>query len=66
MFELPYQHRLRFRWDIFNLTNTVRFDTANVTMAPDRMTTFGQYNGTLGTCDGRAGRCMQLSLRYEF
>lgn len=66
MFEMPYQHRLRFRWDVFNLTNTVRFDTGNVTMTPDQMTTFGQYNGTLATCDGRAGRCMQLSLRYEF
>jgi hypothetical protein len=66
MFELPFQHRLRFRWDIFNVTNTVRFDTGNVTMTPDQMTTFGSYNGTLATCDGRAGRCMQLSLRYEF
>lgn len=65
-FALPFSHRLRFRWDIFNVTNTVRFDTANVTMTPDQMTTFGQYGGTLATCDGRAGRCMQMSLRYEF
>jgi hypothetical protein len=65
-FAMPYNHRLRFRWDIFNLTNTVRFDTSSVTMLPDVAATFGGYNGTMATCDGRAGRCMQLSLRYEF
>jgi len=65
-FQMPFQHRLRFRWEIFNVTNTVRFDTADVTMRPDTASTFGRYNGVLGTCDGRAGRCMQASLRYEF
>ncbi len=65
-FAMPFNHRLRFRWDVFNVTNTVRFDTGNVTMTPDQATTFGQYNGTLATCDGRAGRCMQASLRWEF
>jgi carboxypeptidase family protein len=66
-FGLPYGgHRLRFRWEIFNLTNTARFDTGNVTMTPDQATTFGRYDKTLATCDGRAGRCMQGSLRYEF
>jgi hypothetical protein len=58
-------HRLRFRWDTFNLTNTPRFDVANVTMFPDR-SGFGRYNGSLATCDGQAGRCMQFALRYEF
>jgi hypothetical protein len=58
--------KLRFRWDIFNLTNTPRFDVGNVTMFPDRATTFGSYNGSLATCDGGAGRCMQYALRYEF
>jgi hypothetical protein len=65
-FSMPYGTRLRFRWDVFNVTNTVRFDTGNVSMTPDSLTTFGAYQGTLGTCDGRAGRCMQLSLRFEF
>jgi hypothetical protein len=66
-FAMPYaQHRLRFRWEVFNLTNTARFNTAAVTMTPDQSTTFGRYDGTLATCDGRAGRCMQGSLRYEF
>jgi hypothetical protein len=58
--------KLRFRWDIFNVTNTPRFDVGNVTMLPDRKTTFGTYNGSLATCDGGAGRCMQFAIRYEF
>ena len=50
---------------MFNLTNTAKFDTANVTMLPDR-SGFGRYNGTLATCDAQAGRCMQFAVRYEF
>jgi hypothetical protein len=66
-FRMPFapQHRLRFRWDTFNLTNTPKFDVGNMTMFPDR-SGFGRYNGTLATCDGQAGRCMQFALRYEF
>jgi hypothetical protein len=58
-------HRLRFRWDVFNVTNTPKFDVGQVTMLPDR-SGFGRYNGTLAACDGQAGRCMQFALRYEF
>jgi len=58
-------NRIRFRWDVFNLTNTPSFDVGNVTMTPDR-TGFGRYNGTLAACDAQAGRCMQFALRYEF
>jgi hypothetical protein len=65
-FELPSNQRLRFRWEIFNVTNTQRFNTADVSMTPDVTSTFGRYNSVLGTCDGRAGRCMQASLKYEF
>ena len=67
-FQMPWgpDHRLWFRWDIFNLTNTARFDVGDVTMYPDRTSTFGTYNATYATCDGNAGRCMQFSLRYEF
>jgi hypothetical protein len=35
-------------------------------MFPDRQPTFGRYNNSLSTCDGRAGRCMQFALHYEF
>jgi hypothetical protein len=31
-----------------------------------RTESFGRYNRTFATCDGRAGRCMQLALRHEF
>ena len=58
-------HRLRFRWDVFNLTNTAKFDVFNLTNTPDTPG-FGRYNGTLATCDAQAGRCMQFALRYEF
>ena len=57
--------RIRFRWDVFNVMNTTKFDVGNLTMFPDR-TGFGRYNGTLATCDAQAGRCMQFALRYEF
>lgn len=65
-FRMPFGHRLLFRWDVFNLTNSVRFDTASLDMFPDIASTFGRYNGTLAGCDGAANRCMQLNLRYEF
>ena len=58
--------KVRFRWDTFNLTNTPRFDTGATDTFPDIASTFGRYNGTLATCDGGAGRCMQFSARYEF
>jgi hypothetical protein len=58
-------HRLRFRWDVFNATNTAKFDVGQLTNTPD-ITGFGRYNGTLATCDAQAGRCMQFALRYEF
>ena len=66
LFTMPYNHRLRFRWEIFNLTNTQRFNTSDITVTPDVTSTFGRYNTVLGTCDGRAGRCMQASVKYEF
>ncbi len=58
-------HRLRFRWDVFNATNTPKFDVGQLTNTPDTPG-FGRYNGTLATCDAQAGRCMQFALRYEF
>jgi hypothetical protein len=58
-------HRLRFRWDVFNVTNATRFDVGQLSAIPD-VAGFGRYNGTLATCDAQAGRCMQFALRYEF
>jgi hypothetical protein len=59
-------HKLRFRWDTFNLTNTPSFDVFFMDMFPDREASFGRYYNTIQTCDGGAGRCMQFALRYEF
>lgn len=64
---LPWEgHQLSFAWDTFNVTNTPTFNTGNVTMLPDISASFGRYDGTLAACDGRAGRCMQFGLRYQF
>jgi hypothetical protein len=63
---LPANQRIQFRWDVFNVTNTPRFNTQNVTMFPDSAASFGRYDGSLAACDGAAGRCMQLNLRYQF
>jgi hypothetical protein len=57
--------RVRFRWDVFNLTNTPKFDVGQLQGFPD-LSSFGRYDGTLATCDALAGRCMQFALRYEF
>jgi hypothetical protein len=65
-FRLPGSQRLQFRWDVFNITNTPRFDTGNVTTNPEAAGSFGRYDGSLAACDGAAGRCMQLNLRYDF
>jgi hypothetical protein len=58
-------HKIRFRWDIFNLTNTPSYDVYWLNAFPDR-SGFGRYDGTFATCDALAGRCMQFALRYEF
>jgi hypothetical protein len=62
-FHMPYaeSHRLGFRWDIFNLTNTAHFDTGSLNMSISDVSTFGTYSKMLG-----GPRRMQLSLRYEF
>ncbi len=60
------RQKLAFSWDVFNLTNTPKFDTGSITALPDISSSFGKYTSTLATCDGSAGRCMQFGLRYAF
>jgi hypothetical protein len=60
------QQKLAFSWEVFNLTNTPKFDTGNLTAFPDISSSFGKYNSTLAVCDGAAGRCMQFGLHYSF
>jgi hypothetical protein len=66
-------HRLTFRWEVFNVTNTQRFGTvANLSLnldpqigtpSPD----FGRYTGSQTPIgESRPGRVMQFALRYVF
>jgi hypothetical protein len=62
-FTMPYResHKVQFRWEVFNVTNTVRFDPLNINLSLGNRTTFGRYQGTL-----QPSRVMQFSLRYDF
>ena len=51
---------LKFAWDVFNITNSVRFDTNSLDVGSDDGG-FGQYSGTLTT-----PRVQQFSLRLTF
>ena len=54
-------HSMQFRWETFNVTNSVRFDPLNINLALSNPSAFGRYAGTLG-----GPRVMQFALRYEF
>jgi len=51
-------HKLQFRWESFNLTNTVRF--TGVSLSLGSSTTFGKFGSDSGP------RQMQFALRYSF
>lgn len=69
LWKMPYNegHTLQFRWEVFNLTNSVRFDVQSAngyvggSMANGNSGTFGNFSGTLTN-----PRIMQFALRYEF
>jgi len=60
-FRMPYseKHSLQFRWESFNVTNSVRFDSPSINIGSPN--TFGKYSSTL-----TQPRVMQFGLRYEF
>jgi hypothetical protein len=61
-FNMPWEgHQFQFRWDMFNATNSVYFDTFDINAGLGDPGTFGNYNQTLG-----GPRRMQVSLRYQF
>jgi carboxypeptidase family protein len=68
-FTMPYNenHHLVFRWESYNLTNSVRFDPAsgagsgNSSSSTQSATSFGKLNTLLVQ-----PRQMQFALRYEF
>jgi hypothetical protein len=57
------QKSIRFAWEVFNVTNSVRFDAAGslIGQALVSITGFGKFNTTLTT-----PRVMQYSLRFAF
>jgi hypothetical protein len=76
-FNLPWEGQtLQFRWEVFNVTNTQRFDgntIADVGLDTDpflggRPTSdFGKFTSTQTPLnETKAGRVMQFSLRYQF
>jgi hypothetical protein len=62
MLSITERHQLKFAWETFNLTNSVRFDPASISNnAFGNPGSYGRYTALL-----TQGRRMQLSLRYSF
>ena len=57
-FKITESQLVRFTWEVFNLSNPVRFNTVSGSLVSG---TFGTYSTTLAT-----SRRMQFSLRYSF
>jgi len=63
-FTMPYseRHKLQFRWESYNVTNSVRFDPGSGLSANTlSSSSFGKLSAQLGT-----PRQMQFALRYTF
>jgi hypothetical protein len=60
-FSLSERMNLVFRWDIFNLTNSVYFDATSLSSSIEDAGTFGDYTQVLGQ-----PRQMQVSLKLTF
>lgn len=52
---------VKFSWEVFNATNSVRFDAASANLSKANSSSFGNYIQTLSQ-----KRVMQFSLRYSF
>ncbi len=74
-FKMPYAetHRLQFRWEVFNVTNTQPFGViAAIGVAQDPYlgtpnADFGRYiDSQKPVGESRSGRVMQFALRYVF
>ena len=62
--DLREQSRIRFAWEVYNVTNTFRFDTSSTANLFGGQLTAGN----LGIASAQLGspRRMQFSLRYDF
>lgn len=76
-FHLPWEgHQIQFRWEVFNVTNTQRFDANTIAdlSLPQDPFIFGSGGGDFGRFtstqaplnETKAGRVMQFALRYDF
>ena len=77
-FAMPWEgHSLQFRWEVFNVTNTQRFDgltISDLTLGTDPFLgsssptrDFGKFTSTQAPLnETKAGRVMQFALRYTF
>lgn len=60
-FTIRERNKLQFRWSVFNVTNSARFDAFSMQDEWDVPTTFGNYSQTL-----TQPRVMEFSLIYQF
>ena len=62
-FTMPWseKQKLQFRWEAYNVTNTVRFDPNSANLSLTSTAKFGQLTGLLGSA-----RQMEFALRYTF
>ena len=76
-FKLPWEgHALQFRWEVFNVTNTQRFDGLTISdlslgadpfLGGNPNSDFGRFTSTQTPLnETKAGRVMQFALRYTF
>jgi hypothetical protein len=59
-FHITEKQTVQFSWEVYNLTNSVRFNTRNLTTNPTSGS-FGLYSGVLNT-----PRRQEFALRYSF
>jgi hypothetical protein len=62
-FSMPWseKQKLQFRWEAYNVTNTVRFDPASAAVSLTTTSSFGRLSRQLGS-----PRQMEFALRYAF
>jgi hypothetical protein len=76
-FKMPWEnHTIQFRWEVFNVTNTQRFDgntISDISVGQDPFQggqpgpDFGRFTSTQTPLnETKAGRIMQFGLRYQF
>jgi len=62
-FTMPWSenHKAMVRWDVFNVTNSTRFDPFFTSISLGTTGSFGKYTDTF-----TLPRVMQFSVRYNF